>query len=135
MTPAADVKGIRLQAVLDQQAPAVSGDADRLQQVVWNLLSNAVKFTPKGGRVQVALQRVNSHLEIVVGDTGRGIAAEFVPHLFERFRQADSASRVSTEGWASASPSCVSWSNSTAAPSTRPAKVPGRARPLPCSCP
>ncbi|MCA1634254.1 MAG: response regulator, partial [Acidobacteria bacterium] len=73
-------------------APAagkVSGDADRLQQVVWNLLSNAVKFTPKGGCVQVRLERVNSHLEIVVADTGQGIGPEFLPHVFDLFRQAD----------------------------------------------
>jgi CheY-like chemotaxis protein/anti-sigma regulatory factor (Ser/Thr protein kinase) len=77
--------------VLDPNVPFVSGDPDRLQQVVWNLLSNAVKFTPKGGRIQVAVQRINSHVEIIVSDTGRGIAPEFIPHLFERFRQADSA--------------------------------------------
>jgi PAS domain S-box-containing protein len=89
--PAADAKNIRLQSVLDPQLPLIAGDPDRLQQVVWNLLANAVKFTPKGGRVQVMLQRVNSHVEIVITDTGRGISADFVPHLFERFRQADSA--------------------------------------------
>jgi CheY-like chemotaxis protein/anti-sigma regulatory factor (Ser/Thr protein kinase) len=60
-----------------------------LQQVVWNLLSNAIKFTPRGGRVQVRLERVNSHVEITVADTGRGIAPEFLPHVFDRFRQAD----------------------------------------------
>jgi CheY-like chemotaxis protein len=90
VAPAAEAKGIRLKSVLDAHVPPVSGDPDRLQQVVWNLLSNAVKFTPKGGRVQVMLQRINSHVEIVVSDTGRGVAAEFLPHLFERFRQADS---------------------------------------------
>jgi PAS domain S-box-containing protein len=89
--PAADAKAIAIHSVLDAQVPPVSGDPDRLQQIVWNLLSNAVKFTPKGGRVQIELQRVNSHAEIVVSDTGRGIAPDFLPHLFERFRQADSA--------------------------------------------
>jgi PAS domain S-box-containing protein len=87
--PAADAKEIRLQTLLDPQAGPVSGDPDRLQQVVWNLLSNAVKFTPKGGSVQVRLERVNSHVEITVADTGEGIAPEFLPHVFDRFRQAD----------------------------------------------
>jgi CheY-like chemotaxis protein len=68
----------------------VAGDAQRLQQVVWNLLSNAIKFTPRGGRVQIRLARVNSHLELAVSDTGEGIAPEFLPYLFQRFRQADS---------------------------------------------
>jgi PAS domain S-box-containing protein len=87
--PAADAKNIRLQTLLDPQAGPISGDPDRLQQVVWNLLSNAVKFTPKGGRVQVRLERVNSHVEITVADTGKGIVPEFLPHVFDRFRQAD----------------------------------------------
>ena len=73
--PAADAKGVRVQTIVDPRVGPVSGDPDRLQQVVWNLLSNAVKFTPKGGRVQVRLERVNSHVEIVVSDTGIGISA------------------------------------------------------------
>jgi signal transduction histidine kinase/CheY-like chemotaxis protein len=89
--PAADAKGIGLQSVLDPRAGPVSGDPDRLQQVVWNLLSNAIKFTPRGGRVHVRLLRVNSHVEIVVSDTGRGVAPELLPFVFDRFRQ-DSAS-------------------------------------------
>lgn len=88
--PAADAKQVRIQSILDPLAGPVSGDSDRLQQVVWNLLSNAVKFTPKGGRVQVRLERVNSHVEIVVSDTGQGIGADFLPYIFERFKQADS---------------------------------------------
>ncbi|MEA2561796.1 MAG: hypothetical protein QOH06_3300 [Acidobacteriota bacterium] len=92
--PAAEARQIRLQRVLDPQAGPVVGDADRLRQVVWNLLSNAVKFTPKGGRVEVRLERVNSHVEIVVADSGIGISPEFLPHVFDRFRQFDgSASR------------------------------------------
>jgi signal transduction histidine kinase/ActR/RegA family two-component response regulator len=87
--PTAEAKQIRLQTVIDPQAGPVSGDTDRLQQVVWNLLTNAIKFTPKGGRVQVRLERINSHVEITVSDTGRGISAEFLPHVFDRFRQAD----------------------------------------------
>jgi signal transduction histidine kinase/PAS domain-containing protein/ActR/RegA family two-component response regulator len=89
--PAADAKGVRLEAILDPSAGPISGDPNRLQQVVWNLLSNAIKFTPKGGKVQVRLERVNSHIEITVADTGAGIRAEFLPHVFERFRQADSS--------------------------------------------
>jgi signal transduction histidine kinase/ActR/RegA family two-component response regulator len=92
LRPTAEAKSIRLQAMLDPQASPVSGDADRLQQVIWNLLSNAIKFTPKGGRVQVRLERINSHVEITVSDSGRGISAEFLPQVFDRFRQADGTS-------------------------------------------
>jgi signal transduction histidine kinase len=88
--PSAEAKGITLQVVLDFGAGLVLGDPVRLQQVIWNLLSNAIKFTPKQGRVQVQLERINSHLEITVSDTGPGIDPEFLPHVFERFRQADS---------------------------------------------
>ncbi len=87
----ADQKGIRLQVVLDPLAGPVRGDPNRLQQCFWNLLSNAIKFTPKGGKVQVGLERVNSHLEVCVTDTGQGIRPEFLPHVFERFRQADAS--------------------------------------------
>jgi PAS domain S-box-containing protein len=87
--PAADAKGVTMQAVVDPGAGPVSGDPDRLQQVVWNLLANAVKFTPRGGQVQVRLERVNSHIELVVSDTGLGIDKDFLPLVFERFRQAD----------------------------------------------
>jgi PAS domain S-box-containing protein len=87
----ADAKDIRLQVVLDPLAGPVRGDPGRLQQCFWNLLSNAIKFTPKGGRVQVTLERVNSHLEACVIDNGEGIKPEFLPHLFERFRQADAS--------------------------------------------
>ena len=90
--PAADAKGIHLEKVLDTAAGPISGDPARLQQVVWNLLTNAIKFTPKGGRVQVVLERVNSHIEISVADTGVGIEPEFLDHAFERFRQADASS-------------------------------------------
>jgi signal transduction histidine kinase/DNA-binding response OmpR family regulator len=89
VAPAATAKGVRLQPALDHPSVRVAGDAQRLQQVVWNLLSNAVKFTPRGGRVQVQLQRVDSHVEITVSDTGEGISADFLPHLFQRFKQAD----------------------------------------------
>ena len=89
ITPAADAKGLRVETMVDPDAAPVSGDPERLQQVLWNLLSNAVKFTNRGGKVQVRLERVNSHLEVAVSDTGIGIAPEFLPHVFERFRQAD----------------------------------------------
>jgi CheY-like chemotaxis protein/anti-sigma regulatory factor (Ser/Thr protein kinase) len=89
--PAADAKGIRLQVLLDSNAGLISGDPDRLQQVVWNLLSNAVKFTQKQGRIQITLQRINSHVEITVSDNGRGVSQEFLPYVFDRFRQADSS--------------------------------------------
>ncbi|HEY9873210.1 MAG TPA: ATP-binding protein [Candidatus Obscuribacterales bacterium] len=89
--PAADAKDIRLQVLLDPYTGPISGDPNRLQQVVWNLLSNAIKFTPKKGRVQIRLERVNSHIEIIVSDTGVGISPEVLPYIFERFRQADSS--------------------------------------------
>ena len=89
--PAADAKGIRLQSILDPAAGPILGDADRLQQIVWNLLTNAVKFTPKGGRIQVKVHRVESHVEIVVTDSGIGINKDFLPHVFDRFRQADAS--------------------------------------------
>ena len=89
--PTAEAKGVRLQVILDPAAKPVSGDPNRLQQVLWNLLSNAIKFTPRGGRVQVLLERVNSHLEVSVIDSGEGIAPEFLPHVFDRFRQADAS--------------------------------------------
>ena len=96
--PAADAKGVRIQTVIDPRVGPVSGDPDRLQQVVWNLLSNAVKFTPKMGRVQVRVERINSHIEVVVSDTGVGIRADFLPHVFERFRQADAGTTRKTGG-------------------------------------
>lgn len=89
VTPAAAAKSIRLQSAIDTPAGPVAGDAERLQQVLWNLLSNAIKFTGRGGRVQVRLQRINSHVEITVSDTGEGISPEFLPLLFRRFSQAD----------------------------------------------
>ena len=89
LRPAAEAKGIQLQLQLDSPAEQVSGDPDRLQQVVSNLVSNAIKFTPKEGRVLVRLERVESHVKITVSDTGKGIAPEFLLHVFDRFRQAD----------------------------------------------
>ncbi|HEY0458536.1 MAG TPA: ATP-binding protein [Pyrinomonadaceae bacterium] len=92
LRPAAEAKSIRIYVVLDFGAGMVLGDAVRLQQIVWNLLSNAIKFTPKTGSVQISLERVNSHIEITVSDTGVGIEEDFLPFVFDRFRQADSSS-------------------------------------------
>ncbi len=89
--PTAAAREIRLSSVLDPLAGPIAGDPARLQQILWNLLTNALKFTPKGGRVHVLLERVDSHLEISVNDTGEGIAPEFLPHVFDRFRQADAS--------------------------------------------
>ena len=86
---AAEARDIRIQTVLDSHAGPVAGDFERLQQVVWNLLPNAIKFTPKSGRVQMVLERVNSHIEIRVSDNGRGIKPDFLPFIFERFSQAE----------------------------------------------
>jgi len=96
--PAADAKGIRLQRVLDSGASMVSGDPARLQQVIWNLLSNAIKFTPKEGKVQIRLERINSHVEIIVTDSGQGISPDVLPHIFERFQQADSTTTRAHSG-------------------------------------
>ncbi len=90
--PAAEAKEIRVQKILDSRVSSISGDPARLQQVIWNLLSNAIKFTPRGGRVQVRLERINSHIEISVSDSGEGIKEEFLPFVFDRFRQADGTS-------------------------------------------
>ena len=90
LRPAAAAREIRLEPMIDPNAGPIHGDAERLQQVVWNLLSNAIKFTPRGGRVQVRVAGVNAHAEIVVSDSGKGIEPQFLPHVFERFTQADS---------------------------------------------
>jgi PAS domain S-box-containing protein len=90
--PAAEARGVKLQSALVPDVGPVRGDAGRLQQVFRNLLSKAIKFTPKGGSVRVTLGRINSQAEIVVSDTGRGILREFLPHVFDRFRQADATS-------------------------------------------
>ncbi|HET8646913.1 MAG TPA: hybrid sensor histidine kinase/response regulator, partial [Vicinamibacteria bacterium] len=97
--PAAQARGVRLEAVLDPEAGPVSGDPERLQQVAWNLLSNAVRFVPaKTGRVHVRLEAVNSHVRLTVEDNGPGIDPVFLPHVFERFRQADSSASRSHPG-------------------------------------
>jgi len=90
--PSAEAKEIQLASSLDPLAGQITGDPDRLRQVVWNLLSNAIKFTPVGGRVEVTLKREDPHAQIIVRDTGKGIEPEFLPHVFERFRQSDMSS-------------------------------------------
>src|ERR1051325_9232741 len=96
--PAADAKSISLETALDSNVGPILGDADRLQQIVWNLFTNAIKFTPKGGDVRVRLERSDSHALIIVNDSGQGIAPEHLPHVFERFRQADSSNTRSNGG-------------------------------------
>jgi PAS domain S-box-containing protein len=88
---AAEAKGIHLQVVVDPRIGPISGDADRLRQVFWNLLNNTIKFTPKGGQARVLLERVKSHIEVSVNDTGEGIAPEFLPYVFDRFQQGDAS--------------------------------------------
>ncbi|HEU4875177.1 MAG TPA: ATP-binding protein [Pyrinomonadaceae bacterium] len=96
--PAADARSINLNADFNSDIGPILGDPDRLQQIVWNLLTNAIKFTPNGGDVQVRLERNDSHALITVNDSGQGIATELLPHVFERFRQADSSSTRSNGG-------------------------------------
>src|ERR1041385_3032222 len=96
--PAADARRINLETAFDSDVGAILGDPDRLQQIVWNLLTNAIKFTPKGGDVHVRLERNDSHALITVNDSGQGIATEHLPHVFERFRQADSSNTRSNSG-------------------------------------
>jgi PAS domain S-box-containing protein len=89
--PSATAKRLRIRTLLDSGSNITRGDPNRLQQVMWNLLTNAVKFTPQGGLIQVALERVDSHIQICVQDSGMGITADFLPHVFDRFRQADAS--------------------------------------------
>jgi PAS domain S-box-containing protein len=96
--PAAAAKEIAIESRFDPTIGVVVGDVNRLQQIFWNLLSNAVKFTPKGGKIEVQLERIHNHIQLRVSDTGNGITADFLPYVFERFRQADSSSTRSHGG-------------------------------------
>jgi signal transduction histidine kinase len=91
LRPSADAKGVHLHASLPPRPVVIQGDAERIQQIVWNLVANGIKFTPAGGHVYVALTHDDRHAHLSVRDTGIGITADFLPHVFERFRQADSS--------------------------------------------
>ena len=94
----ADAKGVRIEIVADPLAGPVSGDPNRVQQMIWNLLSNAIKFTPRGGKVQITVERVNSHIELSVSDTGAGIDPAYLPSVFERFSQGEDKSVTDKRG-------------------------------------
>ena len=96
--PTAELKAIQIEAILDPEGGPIMGDAERLQQIIWNLLANAIKFTPHRGRIEIRLEQVNSTAQIVVRDTGKGIRSDFLPYIFERFRQADAATTRSHGG-------------------------------------
>jgi signal transduction histidine kinase len=89
--PLAATKSVHVAFDVGTGSRTISGDADRLRQVIWNLLANAIKFTPEGGRVNVCIESANEHMELRVADTGCGISSDFLPHVFERFRQAEDA--------------------------------------------
>ena len=130
--PLAETKNITLQVALEPAAGKIYADPDRLQQVFWNLLSNAVKFTPNGGLVRVELKRLAESIEIRVGDSGPGIAPDFLPFVFDRFRQQDSSitRRHSGLGWGWQS--CGTSLKCMAAPSVRKAAMNCRAPPSSC---
>lgn len=98
VAPAIAAKNIRLERDFDRRIGLISGDAERLQQVVWNLLTNAVKFTPEKGQIQIRLERGNSHARLIVQDNGAGISPEFLPFVFDSFRQSDEADRAKHKG-------------------------------------
>ena len=98
LRPASEAKEVEIQLKLNAGKEVITGDPDRLQQVVWNLLSNAIKFTPKGGRAEVRLERADPHVRITVSDTGKGISPEYLPFVFDRFHQADSSSTRRSTG-------------------------------------
>ena len=98
LQPTADAKGLHLCSTIDPLVPSIPADGRRVQQIIWNLLHNAVKFTPKGGRIDIGVTSVDSYVQIVIKDTGQGISADFLPFVFDRFRQADSTPTRSAGG-------------------------------------
>ena len=112
----------------------IRGDAGRLQQVIWNLLSNAIRLTPDGGRVDVFIESANDHVEIRVVDTGNGLSPTLLPHVFERFRQADEATQSVIPDWVSGLGSSVNWWNCTGKRCRRPVPDWDRVRRSPFVC-
>jgi PAS domain S-box-containing protein len=133
--PAAAAKHVELRAAFDHPVVTVEGDGGRLQQVVTNLLSNAIKFTPENGRVEVGVLLAGDRIRLSVHDDGIGIAPEFLPHVFDRFTQADTSTTRRAGGWESGSRSCAISSSCTAVACAPRAAAPARARPSPSSCP
>jgi PAS domain S-box-containing protein len=131
---AANAKGIEIRAHLDRRAGKTNGDPDRLQQVMWNLLTNAIKFTPRGGLIEVLLQRRDSSLQIEVSDSGEGIPRSFLPFVFDRFKQADSSPTRPHGGLGLGFPSCATWSRCTAEPSKWKARAKGWDQLSQCKC-
>ena len=124
LRPAAEAKGVRLETMLDPGAGAISGDANRVQQIVWNLLSNAIKFVPeRTGRVRVRLEAAFPHVRLTVEDNGPGIDPAFLPHVFDRFRQEESGRTADPRVWDWGWPSCGNSWSFMAAPS-RPQTFP-----------
>lgn len=134
MRPLAEDRRITLNAELSPEAGRVRADPDRLQQVVWNLLNNSVKFTPPGGRIDVRMQRRTETVQIEVSDNGKGIRADFLPHVFERFRQAQMGTTRSYAGLGLGLAIAKQIIERTAAPSARRAPVRDTARLLRCIC-
>ena len=132
--PAIQAKRIALQAAIDDGLGLIRGDRDRLQQVVWHLLSNAIKFTPVDGGLAVHLERTKSSAQLTVNDSGAGIAPEFLPHVFEPFRQQDGSTTRHTAGWVSGSPWFARSSSCTADPSLSKARASATARRFACCC-
>ncbi|NJM05316.1 HAMP domain-containing histidine kinase [Candidatus Gracilibacteria bacterium] len=132
--PAADAKELTIELDLAPDAGIIIGDANRLQQIVWNLLSNAVKFTPSGGAIIIELKRRVALVQLSVRDTGQGIPTDFLPFVFDRFRQADGTTHRAHGGLGLGLASCATLSSCTAAVSAGQAPVRAWAQRSPCCC-